>query len=106
MLYGKIQLPYNEQGVRRIHTLVIGRSSAVFPISHLESDSEQFICHTTTKNPYTCNQNIQIHYIICCADQDTCIKINVDRYHAGHQLEKKQKTIIRIIAQYTRGRIL
>ena len=69
-------------------------------------DSEQFICHTTTKNPYTCNQNIQIHYNICCTDQETCIKINVDRYHAGHQLEKKQKTIIRIIAQYTRGRIL
>ena len=38
----------------------------------------------TTKNPYTCNQNIQIHYNICCADQETCIKINVDRYHAGH----------------------
>ena len=32
----------------------------------------------------------------------TYIKINVDRYHAGHQLEKK--TITRIIMQYMRGR--
>ena len=51
----------------------------------LDSDSEQFICPTTTKNPYICNQNIKIPYNICCADQETCIKINVDRYHAGHQ---------------------
>ena len=51
-----------------------------------DSDSEQFICHTTTKNPYTCNQKIKIHYNICCADQETCIKINVDRSHVGHDL--------------------
>ena len=44
------------------------------------------------KNPYICNQKIKIHYNICCADQETCIKINVDRYHAGHQLEKNKKT--------------
>ena len=30
----------------------------------------------------------QKHYNICCEDQETCIEINVDRYHVGHQLEK------------------
>ena len=39
-------------------------------IGPVDSDSEQFICHTTTKNPYTCNQNIQIHYNMCCADAE------------------------------------
>ena len=46
---------------------------------------------TQQKNPYISNQKIKIHYNICCADQETCIKINVDRYHAGHQLEKKKQ---------------
>ena len=26
------------------------------------------------------------HFNICCEDQETCIKIKVDRYHAGHNV--------------------
>ena len=40
------------------------------------------------KTPYICNQRIKIHYNICCADQEICIKINVDRYHVGHNVQQ------------------
>ena len=85
-------LQYSQDGRQQQHhrcKLSLVSNSIVLDYFHEGCvDSEQFTCHTTTKNPYICNQNTKIHHNICCADQETCIKINVDRYHAGHQLEK------------------
>ena len=67
------------------HTSAPGPGGVAWEHS-LDSDSEHLFVtqQQQQQKTYICNQKITIHYNICCADQETCIAINVDRYHAGH----------------------
>ena len=49
-----------------------------------QTQNNLFVTRQQQQKTYICNQKIKIQYNICCADQETCIEINVDRYHAGH----------------------